>query len=257
MTRRWWSRLLETMTALVLVALVLGPRLSDQLYYDGITSYSIYPRLDVQLCANSSFSFDFALSSSSSASDLPVSSSSHHGGKSSKLINNNNNANSNSRLLIYSEQQIEITTNPSMGSKKLVNSYFLIKLVNGDRLVVNDYWNINEINIQLPIDYATSWFRFVYTRRLNLVDVNLYKFDNPSSSMMGSSSGKLPTSSSSSSLPGVSSSFGETTPKMVLVFSKQITHNNYIMDTMSPLLSDSGSNTINGNLTFLMNLFFF
>lgn len=238
MTR--WRCLLETLAALALLTLVLGPRLSHQLYYDGITSYSIYPRLDVQLCANSSFSFDFALSTSSLASDMP---SPLLNAKSSKIINNNlNNLNSNSRLLIYSEQQIEITTNPSMGAKKLVNSYFLVKLVNGDRLVVNDYWNINEINIQLPIDYATSWFRFVYTRRLNLVDVNLYKIEAPSQQP-----NSAPSSASSSS-----SGFGEITPKMILVFSKQITHNNYIMDNMSPLITDNG-NTINGNKQHLTN----
>lgn len=237
MTRPRWSS--SSMTGLVVVMLVvmltLGPRLSHQLYYDGITSYSIYPRLDVQLCANSSFSFDFALSTSSSASDLlPLV------GK-SKLINNNNNP--NSRLLIYSEQQIEITTNPSMGSKKLINSYFLIKLVNGDRLVVNDYWNVNEINIQLPIDYSTSWFRFVYTRRLNLVDVNLFKFDTQSSSMVAGAG----LSAGGGGGAGAGGS-GETSPKMVLVFSKQITHNNFMLDTMSPLLNNNDNgNTINGN----------
>lgn len=217
---------MEVVAALVLVTLALGPRASHQLYYDGITSYSIYPRLDVQLCANSSFSFDFALSTSSSAADMPPL---MQPSKSAKLIPSSSSQ-PNSRLLIYSEQQIEITTNPTMGTKKLINSYFLIKLVNGDRLVVNDYWNVNEINIQLPIDFSTSWFRFVYTRRLNLVDVNLYKFDTAASSQ----------------------GFGEITPKLVLVFSKQITHNNYIMDTISPLLSDNG-NTINGTeFYFLM-----
>ena len=150
-------------------------------------------------------------------------------------MNGNSNGNSQ-RLLIYSEQQIEITTNPTLATKKLINSYFLIKLVNGDRLVVNDYWNVNEINIQLPIDYATSWFRFVYTRRLNLVDVNLYKFDTPQSTPNSALNGA----------GKVVPSFGELTSKMVLVFSKQITHNNYIMDSLSPLLNDNG-NTINGS----------
>lgn len=222
--------LAEFVAALVLVGLALGPRASDQLYYDGISSYSIYPRLDVQLCANSSFSFDFALSTSSasaSASDLAGSGKSSSAAGTKTILN--------SRLLIYSEQQIEITTNPSMGTKKLINSYFLIKLVNGDRLVVNDYWNVNEINIQLPIDYATSWFRFIYTRRLNLVDINLYKFDTQSAgvSLAGGKNPPLPLSAA------------EITPKMVLVFSKQITHNNYVMDALSPILTDN-TQTING-----------
>jgi hypothetical protein len=214
------------LVALLLVTLIANN--SNALYYDGISSYSIYPRLDVQLCANSSFSFDFALSSSNN-NDILM----------GKMGPSSSSSMSGSRLLIYSEQQIEITTNPSMGTKKLINSYFLIKLVNGDRLVVNDYWNVNEINIQLPNDFATSWFRFVYTRRLNLVDVNLFKFDTTTSTSSSSASA----STSQAKFGGMMG--GEMSAKLVPVFSKQITHSNYVMDSFSPLLNENG-NTING-----------
>jgi hypothetical protein len=77
------------------------------------------------------------------------------------------------RLLIYAEQQIQFNSN----SKQIETSYFLVKLSNENNLVVYDYWSSDDIVLELPSDYATSWFRFVYTRRLNSVDINLYKFE--------------------------------------------------------------------------------
>jgi hypothetical protein len=174
----------------------------NALYYDGINSYSIYPRLDLQLCANSSLSFDFTVSTSQS---------NYFNINNSNFVlngnNNNNNLNSNSnskygRLLIYAEQQIQI--NSVGASKKVLSSFFLIKLVNGNRFVINDFWNINEISFQLPSDFTTSWFRFVYTRRHQTVDINVYKFE--------------PNTQPSASY------------KLVPVFSKSLTHSNMVVD---------------------------
>ena len=138
------------------------------LYYDGIQSYSIYPRLDLQLCSNSSLSFDFTVSTSSHFNEY------FDGGVENKVKN------SFGRLLLYSEQQIQV--NSIGNTKKLINSYFLVKLVNGNRLVLNDYWTVNDISFELPSDYATSWFRLVYTRRSTTAEINLYKFETTKSS---------------------------------------------------------------------------
>jgi hypothetical protein len=137
---------------------------SNSLYYDGIESYSVYPRLDLHLCANSSLSFDFTISSSSSSNSAT-------NGQKPSAAKQQSISNSG-RLLLYSEQQIEIS------SQKVINSYFIIKIVNNNRLIVNDYWSNNEVVIQLPVDYQTSWFKFVYTRQKNLVDMQLFKYES-------------------------------------------------------------------------------
>lgn len=148
---------------LVYVAL-LGAVLDrvDSLYYDGSESYSIYPRLDLHLCANSSLSFDFTVSLSSSSSSKP----------SSVPLSSQN------RLLIYAEQQIELDGHIKSTSRNLVNSYFLVRLVGGNRLVINDFWSSSsDIVVQLPGDYATAWFKFVYTRLASLVDISVFKYE--------------------------------------------------------------------------------
>ncbi|CAF0717725.1 unnamed protein product [Brachionus calyciflorus] len=175
-----------------LLVFLLIPNL-NALYYDGQSTYSIYPRLDLQICANSSLSFDFTLSISQF--------------KNSTFNKNPSIAQNTARILLYSEQQIQISTLGST-SKKLINSYFLIKYVQPNRLIVNDYWNINDVQIQLPNDYATSWFRFVYTRRSNSVDINLFKFESTSSS-------------ANNRIPSI---------RLSQIFSKQIIHSNFVLD---------------------------
>jgi hypothetical protein len=188
----------------LILILILNNKTVVGLYYDGINSYSIYPRLDLQLCANSSLSFDFTVSTSQT-NYFNIKSSNYQ-------LNNNNssnnlNANKNGRLIIYSEQQIQINSIGS--SKKIVNSYFLIKLVNGNRLIINDYWNINDISIQLPTDYLTSWFRLIYSRKLQTVDVIIYKFEP-------------------NIFPNTPSSI-----KLLNIFSKTFTYNNIVIEEMS------------------------
>lgn len=192
----------------------------NTLYYDGIQSYSIYPRLDLQLCPNSSLSFDFTVSSSSSSNYGYYSNFTNY--------NSNNNpttttTNSNSRLLIYSEQQIQMST--GLSSKKLVNTYFLVKLVNGNRLIVNDYWSLNDITFQLPNDYLTSWFRFVYTRRSTIAEISLYKYEiSPRTSVDQIVSLKLQP-----------------------VFSKQIIHTNFLYDDILSVTGSSSGSSSSSN----------
>ena len=182
------------------------------LYYDGSNSYSIYPRLDLQLCSNSSLSFDFTVSTATHSMGY-----NNNFTSSSNIINNNNPY---GRLLIYSEQQLQV--NSIGNTKKLVNSYFLVKLVSGNRLIVNDYWTANDITFQLPNDYMTSWFRFVYTRKLTTAEINLYKFET--------------TKSGADQISSV---------KLVLIFSKQVIHTNFIFDE---LISAPNKKKANNNI---------
>ena len=185
------------------------------LYYDGLQSYSIYPRLDLQLCPNSSLSFDFTVSTSTS-NTINAYFSNFTYLNNQKPVNPSLSASATSRLLIYSEQQIQMST--GLNSKKLVNSYFLVKLTNGNRLVVNDYWSLNDITFQLPNDYLTSWFRFVYTRRSTIAEISLYKYEiTPRANVDQIVSLKLQP-----------------------VFSKQIIHTNFLIDD---ILSYTGQST--------------
>lgn len=207
----------KTMTRFYVYLIVListYTRLSYALYYDGLNSYSIYPRLDLQICANSSLSFDFTVSTTSSSNQFYSSNLTQT--KNQNLNLNNQNT---ARVLLYSEQQIQITTNAMTKSNKLINSYFLIKLIHPNRLIINDYWSINEIQIQLPSDYATSWFKFVYTRRSNTIDINLYKYET--SGVQVSATNRIPSI------------------KLVPVFSKQVIHNNFYLDDLTSPQEDS------------------
>jgi hypothetical protein len=185
---------------------------ANALYYDGLQSYSIYPRLDLQLCSNSTLSFDFTVSTSSHFNEYFDSSLNIGGGNSLNIKNTQNG-----RLLLYSEQQVQVN---SLGtnSKKLINSYFLVKLVNGNRLVLNDYWTVNDISFELPSDYATSWFRLVYTRRSTTAEINLYKFETAKSSQNEITSVKL-----------------------ILIFSKQVIHTNFIAEEINLKTSSASS----------------
>lgn len=182
----------------------------NALYYDGLSTYSIYPRLDLQICSNSSLSFDFTVSTS--LNNQLYSNNTANKFQQSTLTSNQNAA----RVLLYSEQQIQIST--VSNTKKLINSYFLIKLIQPNRLIINDYWNINEIQIQLPNDYSTSWFRFVYTRRSNTVDINLFKFET-----------SVTSSSTTNRIPSI---------KLAPVFSKQVVHSNFVLDELTSSLDD-------------------
>ena len=181
--------------------------LTHALYYDGSQSYSIYPRLDLQLCPNSTLSFDFTVSTSSSHF------SDYYDSNLYDTSNNNKNAKSSSsslgRLLLYSEQQVQVNTIGN-AKKQLTNSYFLVKLVSGNRLVLNDYWTSNDISFELPSDYATAWFRLVYTRRATTAEINLYKFEAQTASV-----------------------------KLTLLFSKQVIHTNFIAEEINLKTSSS------------------
>jgi hypothetical protein len=61
------------------------------------------------------------------------------------------------------------------------------------------------VAIKLPADYKTSWFRFVYSRYLNAVDLSLYKFEPQRHS-------------------------GEA-PKLARVFNKKLSHARYVERT--------------------------
>lgn len=143
---------------LLLIALCFLFTGTNALYYDGQSSYSIYPRLDVHICHNSSFSFDFTISTS--LNQYALNNHTYHRSTASTKTQ---------RLLVFSEQQIQ----KGDSSKK----NFMIKLVNDNKLAVRDYWSSNDLIINLPPDYKTSWFRFVYTRSSSIADVSLYKFE--------------------------------------------------------------------------------
>lgn len=146
-----------TMKLLLLLALALLAT-TNALYYDGLDSYSIYPRLDLHICRNNSLSFDFAVSTS-----LNKYQSNNNNKHAQRLLNKNG-----PQLLIFAEQQIQT------GS---TSRSFSVRLVNENELVVSDYWSPTDVKIKLPADYQTSWFRFIYSRYLNAADISLYKFE--------------------------------------------------------------------------------
>ena len=197
----------------LVVVLVVVCGCVDSLHYDGYGSYSIYPRLDLHLCSNSSIGFDFTISTATSNS--------YNNGSSSPF----------GRLLVYAEQQVPINFASSYGSssssRKLVNSYFLVKLTSGNRLVINDYWNVNDVSIQLPTDYLTSWFRFSYTRRLNSIELNLFRFEYNTKSIVGRASFDY------QDQPSI--------PKLVSVYSKFFTHANFLVEELTSSSSSSSS----------------
>ena len=89
------SRATNSMKLLFLaLSFLLGS--THALYYDGLDSYSIYPRLDLHLCRNSSLSFDFSLSTSLNKYLRP-------GSKDDRP----QPAKSRAQLLIYAEQQMQ------------------------------------------------------------------------------------------------------------------------------------------------------
>jgi hypothetical protein len=177
---------------------------TEGLYYDGVDSFSIYPRLDLHLCGNSSLSFDFTISTTSPAAGSSATSASAL----NKIYQQ-----SLGRLLVYAEQQIEISSPNNPTSKKLINSYFLIKLVGGNRLVINDFWSLNEISIPLPADYMTSWFKFVYSRQMRTAEISLFKYESATVGLEKSAA----------------------SIKLMPLFTKQIVYSNYVLNDLSNL----------------------
>jgi hypothetical protein len=179
----------ERKTTLLLIAFItiyisITIQSVDGLYYDGKESYSIYPRLDLHLCTNSSLTFDFTVSTNSTNGYGAL----------------NHIDDTKDRLLVYAEQQVKLGSNHN-----LANTYFLIRLINGNQLYLTDFWSINDIVINLPSDYLTAWFRFTYVRTETFVDITLYKFE----------------------ITDGLTAF----PRLVNVFSKQIVHSNYIHES--------------------------
>ena len=174
---------MRIVNALVVLLLLLVVSRLEALYYDGVSSYSIYPRLDMQLCTNNSLSFDFTISSSSIKYG-------HNNSSSQQSIRPND-----PRLLIYAEQQLQYGH----------NAHFMIKLADGDSLIISDYWHGSDIVFKLPADYKTSWFRFVYTRVLATADISVYKFEVS---------------------PKAEDKFGW--QKLIRLFSKQLVYTNFV-----------------------------
>jgi len=131
----------------------------------------------LHLCHNSSLSFDFTVSAN----------------KFSSLAKSTQSA--GPKLLLFARQQ---------GLQD-----FSVKLTNENNLQINDFWSTAPVSFKLPADYMTSWFRLVYSRRQNTVDITLFKFEENSEPQ------------------------DDKLPELVPIFSKQKTLKNYVSASTS------------------------
>jgi len=94
---------------------------------------------------------------------------------------------------------------------------FSVKLTSDSLLQISDFWSTKPVSIKLPADFMTSWFRLVYSRTHNTADITLYKFEASATLL-----------------------HDDQLPKLVRVFAKQKTLNNYA--------SASGTGSANSQL---------